>query len=280
MSIFSRALLAETYKLRRTPILWLSLIGGAFVSLLIFCLYFFKVEELAKPDQNPWLMYVNISVTLISTLLLTPYVVMATATVHYPEHHSNTWKYLYTLPLAKHHFYFSKLTITLLLTALTYLIFLLTALLGGWVLGYTHPEYGFFDYRPPFGELINILIFSYISCLGMVALHFWLSIRWKSFITPVGIGLLGFILAVIVTGKTKLALYFPYSFVLYKAFLSDGKEPAELGIQQWGPLTNVEWVQCGFLRAICAGRLLGRKAPECKVRALLTRGTSTFVRWP
>ncbi len=245
-NLFTRALRAETLKLRRTPILWISLIGGAFVSLLIFCLYFFKVDELAKQGENPWLTYVSISVTLISTMLLTPYVVLATATINFPEHHSNSWKYLYTLPLPKSHIYFSKLSMTLGLTALTYLVFFATAMLGGFILGLSRPEYGFFDFSPPVSELLSIIFFSFISALGMIALHYWLSVRWKSFITPMGIGLLGYILAFIITGKTKLALYFPYSFVLYRAFLSDGKEPSDLGIHQWGPFTNVEWFSVGF----------------------------------
>jgi hypothetical protein len=244
---FVRSLRADTIKLKKTPVFWISLLGGVFVTGLLFILHYFSVEEINKPDTNPWVFYCGFGMTFISILLVVPFAVLVTSSVMFPEHKSESDKYLYALPLAKSQFYFSKLAVILGIIALTYLIFFSAHLLAGWILGFLRPEYEFHQYSPQILDFAKMLGHSYMSVLGIAGLHYWLSVRWKNFIIPMGIGLCGYIISVMlsITQRFDLAIYFPYS---YPAMIGN-----ELGMESsakltwWVGFTNVEWYSIGFL---------------------------------
>jgi hypothetical protein len=244
---FVRSFRADTIKLKNTPIFWISLLGGLFVTGLLFILHYFSVEEIHKPDTNPWIFYCAFGMTFISVLLVVPFAVLVTSSVMLPEHKTESDKDLYSLPLPKSQVYFSILVVVLGIIALTYLIFFSAHLLMGWILGLLRPEYEFYQYAPQTLHFAKILGHSYISVLGVAGLHYWLSVRWKNFIIPMGIGLCGYIISVMlsITQRFDLAIYFPYS---YPAMIGN-----ELGMENaaqltwWGALTNVEWYSIGFL---------------------------------
>jgi hypothetical protein len=76
---------------------------------------------------------------------------------------------------------------------------------------------------------------AYLSILGIVAIHYWLSIRWKSFILPIGIGLLGFIIAIFIIffgQRYDLAAFLPYAYPLMAG--------AEFGTESIG-LDRIGW---------------------------------------
>ncbi|MDX1942178.1 MAG: ABC transporter permease [Saprospiraceae bacterium] len=246
ISHFTRSIAAETFKLKRTPLLWIALIGGGFVAGFVFLIFSF--EDLGEPQSNPWKLYFQIGFSMISLLLAIPYIILVTSSITYFEHNSNAWKYLYTLPLQKSNFYFSKLFLVLALLALTYTVFLLSLLFTGYIVDFLNPVYKFQDNSPSVGEFANTLLHSYISVLGITALHYWMSIRWKNFITPIGIGLLGFIIAVFIllSKKYDMAIYFPYAYPGLIGFEMGGGEST--GMIYFAGLTSAEWLSlAGFV---------------------------------
>lgn len=240
-SDFHRSFKAEQNKLKRTPLLWISLLGGIFVAVLIFLLFFFNVEEMAQSTAEPWPRYLGLSVGIVAMLLLVPYAILLTGAIVYPEHQGGMWKHLFSLPLPRGQFYFGKLAIVLCLLLLTFLIFFAALLLGGILLGYLRPIYGFQDSALPAGQLLWVLGHTFLSLLGVVALQYWLAIRSKSFIAPVGIGLGGFILAFIAVKKSKLALLFPYCYPMFRALLSTETTVEESGLRVFAGLVEFEW---------------------------------------
>lgn len=242
-----RSLRADTIKLKKTPVFWLALLGGVFVTGLLFILHYFSVEELNKPDTNPWNFYCSFGMTFVSVLLVVPFVVLVTSSIMFPEHKAESDKYLYSLPLPKSRFYFSKAVVLMGIIAWTYLIFFSAHLLAGWILGFLRPEYEFHQNVPQTAHFGKILVHSYISVLGVVGLHYWMSVRWKNFIIPIGIGLCGYIISVMLSAAQRfdLAIFFPYS---YPAMIGN-----ELGMENaadliwWGGLSNVEWLSIGCL---------------------------------
>lgn len=239
---FSRSLAAEGIKLKHTPSLWVTLIGGLFVAGLIFIVYLFQVEELNKPDVNPWDTYFQLSFMMVSLLLLTPFVILLAGAIVYPEHQANSRKYLYTLPLPKGYFYYAKLFLLTLLIILTFVLFFCGVVLGGYLLGWIRPVYGFHEYSPRLIDFPIKLGHSFVAALGVAGIQYWLSVRWSNFILPVGAGLLGYIIAMGLTlsGKYDLAVYCPYA---YPAIIAQGHEFENsitgLVFYQW--LSNVEW---------------------------------------
>jgi len=240
---FNRSITAEIYKLKRTPLLWLTLIGGLFVTTFIFLIFFLKWEDLANPDRNPWVIYFQFGYVMISMLLAVPFAILVTSSLLYFEHHSDTWKYLYALPIPKSNFYFSKLLVALLLIALAYAIFFFSVLATGYLLDLIHPTYQFRTHFPEVGMYLRSTGHSFVALLGVVGLHYWFSLRWKNFIVPVGIGLSGFIVAVFLlfTKRFDLALYLPYAYPGLMGF-EFGPEGETTGLTYFVGLTAAEWL--------------------------------------
>ena len=241
ISLFAQNFMAEIYKIKRTPLLWLALLGGILIAGIIFLSYYFDhLDVMTPPGVNPWKVLIKRSIHAIA-LFLIPYVVLLNGGLLHYEHQSNAWKFLYSLPVKRANVYFSKLLVALFLLTLTYTVFFLCILLTGLILGLSHPEFEFYYYTPSFGSMIQIFFHSFISVLGIMGLQYWFSMRWKSFIAPIGMGLLGFILTLIVFNHNHISVYFPYCFPVSTSFYLGGRDPLSLGVKQWGVLSNVEW---------------------------------------
>lgn len=246
-NIFVRSLRAESIKLRGTPMLWLVLAGGIFIAGFIFLIHFFNVEKFAGKSGSPWKLYFELSFMMTSMLFLVPFVVLLAGAIVFPEHRGNVWKKLYTLPLQKSNVYFSKLLTLLGLIGLTFIIFFVCGILGAYLLDLIYPAYGFRVHSPGIANYAMRLLHAYLSVLGVVGLHYWLSVRWSSFIVPMGIGLLGFIVAtalIFIGNRFDLGNYFPYAYPMIIG-AEFGTKPQ--GLPTLFGLSSVEWFSVGLL---------------------------------
>lgn len=227
--------------------MWLVLFGGIFIAGFIFLLHFFNVDRFTEKAHDPWGLYFELSFMMVAMLFLIPFVVLIASSVVYPEHNGNAWKHLYALPLKKGNFYFSKLLTILVLIALTYLIFFVFGLIAAYVLDLIFPAFGFRKYPPAIGNYSMRLLHSYLAVVGIVGLHYWLSVRWSSFILPIGIGLLGFIVAIFlifIGNRFDLATYLPYTYPMVVG-AELGTKP--MGLERFAGLLTVEWLSIGLL---------------------------------
>ncbi len=238
---FLRSLTAESYKLKRTPILWISLIGGVTSAIIVFLLFYFLIDEFIELNKSPWARYYQLSYNLMSTLLLVPYVILVTSTIVQSEHNSNAWKYLYALPVKKGNIYFPKLIMTVALMGLTLVIFFLTSTLAGYLLSILRPEYEFSNYPMNVGSWISLVVHSFVSILGVTAIQYWISIRWKNYIIPIGIGMMGFILSILVVGEEKFAVFLPYCYSMFISQHLSFEEIFNSGVIDTKPFLYIEW---------------------------------------
>lgn len=245
-SVFSRSLAAETLKLKRTPLLWIAIGGGLFVTLIVFLIFVFNKQEVLNQNQNPWELYFKMGYIITTMMLLVPYIVLVMSALTYFEHHANAWKYLYTLPLRKENFYFAKFLIAIGLIVILYLTFFGSFLASGYLLDFIHPEYQFQRQDHRLGFVTSSLLHSFISILGITAIQFWLSMRWQNFILPIAIGLLGFIVGffLLLARGFELTTFFPYAHAgLMSYSYAQGAVPE--GIQSFGSLTHAELASIG-----------------------------------
>lgn len=126
------------------------------------------------------------------------------------EHKAIGWKQLLTLPLNKGAIYVSKLFIIVLTVILCYGLFILFTLSAGVVLNLIHPGLKFLSYSPEFALIFLITLKSFISTLGLISFQYWLSLRFKNFIIPIGIGIAGIILSFIIMNHWKYEDFFLY----------------------------------------------------------------------
>ncbi|MFY0629840.1 MAG: ABC transporter permease [Flavobacteriaceae bacterium] len=203
----------ELFKLKRTFAFWLTLLASFFVPGLLFVVTLFKHKNfIPKDDSNPWDLIMQIETSIIITVLIPFFILLVTSLIMQLEHRSGALKDLFSLPVPKWSIYYGKLTIVLATVFITYLLFSIFLLTGGYISGLLFPDLNYTSFSPDFLKLFKTLGVSFVASLGVVGLQFWLSFRIKNFIIPLGIGMVLVIAGLIIGNYPSDAVYYPYSY--------------------------------------------------------------------
>ena len=209
MVLILRIIKGEIKKSKRTYGFLVSILIPIMICGLQFLIFFIKHEYFAKSGMNPWkIMGMNLF-NIYGMFVMPMYVVLIAYLINFTEHRANSWKYLFCLPIPKFQIYAGKIIVLLIWLILfctsTYLLFLLS----GQLLSNLRPDIGFQDYT-----ILDILSTTmakmFLGSLGILAIQFFLSIYWKDFIRPVGIGL-GLTIAGIILKSWDYVYIFPYA---------------------------------------------------------------------
>lgn len=211
-----RALAADALKLRRTAALRLTLLSGAFPVLLSFLILFFKGHVILKAGGTPWPRFIMMNWQTAGTLLLPLFVVLLTSLVVHIETKATAWKHLYALPVGRGAVFVSKLLVVLVLNAVALVLFVALVLGAGALLGVLRPKLGFQTYAVPFEALLWMLGRTYVATLGLLAVQYIVSLLWRSFVVPVGVGM-GAVVATIALLSWEHADKIPYAAPLMTA---------------------------------------------------------------
>jgi len=206
------SLRSETLKLRRTLALYLCILGAAFGPLMSL------LEELQEsqgsPKGQPWAKFFFQGREPVSIALLPLYTVLVCTLLLQIEYRDKTWKQVLSSPQKMFNVFLAKFLslqgmILLFIVAYTFFLFV-----TGFITEAVHPE--LYD-----GPLSLYLILAknvemWLLLLGLSAIQFWLSLRFRNFITPLGIGVGGWFLApmMIFEFKTSFVEYYPYAFTI------------------------------------------------------------------
>ncbi len=187
MSIpFTKILQAEFKKTKNIYGLSISLAGPAIIVLGITAYLATKLGGIKSEDSYAWMNLHRYAFNFYFFLypLYTALIGFLLANI---EHKNKGFKHLFTLPAPKGYFYVAKILI---------LLFWITASMGlGWILiivcghllNAVFPGRGFgLDY--PTAVASTFMIRMYIILLGILAIHYFLSLYFDNFIISVGLG--------------------------------------------------------------------------------------------
>lgn len=186
----------EFLKSKRTAAFWLTFIGAAFVPVVS------SIQLLARPDRlmpllekKPWQMIINDNWQAGAFFFLPMYVILVTSLVVQIEYKNNTWKQVYASPRTVADIFFSRFIVihTLILSA--FILFDAFIILTACTVNLVHKGYTFFDHSVPWNTLLTLTLKLYFSVLAITAIQYWLSLRFRNFIIPMGIGI-----ALLITG--------------------------------------------------------------------------------
>lgn len=223
MTTVTASFRSEIIKSKNTFALWLVLFGAAFSPALLFLIYLNRPANfIPKPGQNPWDFFMSNGLQFISFFFIPFFIVLLCGLVVSIEHKSNTWKHLFTLPVSKSTVYVNKLLIILSLAVICYGLFFVLLLVSGGLIGLVKPELKFMSHTPDFGLITKLLFRSFISTLGILAIHYWLSIRLKNMILPIGIGLVCIVTGTILFGRWDNLIYYPHAYTIFTIFPQPG----------------------------------------------------------
>jgi lantibiotic transport system permease protein len=221
---------SELTKIKNSFALWLIVLGAAFIPLFFILNIIFQWKDyLPETGENPWNEYLRKGFNGVHFFFLPLLIVLLIALLLNIEHKSNTWKHIFVLPISKTKIFFSKYLVLISLILIFYSLMLIFFLSGGVLLGLWKSEFNFLIFKPSYfynsvqSDIASFMIKSFISVLGLIAIHFWLSFRLKNLFLNIGIGLAGVVIAVsMYIGHWESISYMPYaSSVLMCNFTPD-----------------------------------------------------------
>lgn len=210
VSTYKQSLSAEIYKYRSTFLFWFLLLAPAFIPAINLIMFLQRGEAIMERGGTAWGNLLQYS-TGPATFLFPFFVFVVALFVNNIESSSNTWKLIYTQPVARVTVYLAKLkTFLLMLLASLFFYGLLTYLVGI-IVNAVKPDLGFgdpFELYFLFGRTLKF----FLGVLGFAMIHFYISQRTKNIILPLGVGIAGIISFTIAIQGWEYAQYHPYGY--------------------------------------------------------------------
>jgi lantibiotic transport system permease protein len=205
--IFFKSLHSEWLKTKRSMSFWLTILGGFFIPIIYLISFIYHQSSINQYSANSdiWIVHFNKCWQNMAAFLLPMGVILATSLITQMEYRNNTWKQLHTTPQSYTTIYFAKLTVIILLTIQFFIFFNIGILLSGALPCLIFN--GNFSVQPiPVMFFIKENIKYFIACLPIIALQYLISLKFKNFLIPIGIGLFALI-------GTLIALSWKYIFL-------------------------------------------------------------------
>ena len=203
---------SEFYKTRKTMGFWSAVLLPLVICVLLFSGFFSHSDRLASlPGIMLWLQFAGAILGVMGSLLLPMLIVFIAYSVNSIEHKADTWKSLFSLPIAKWPVYSAKYFYAFFLVFLCLALFMLFTLGFGNLLSVLKPTLKFNEYHIE-SILTKIYFKLLLSSLGILSIQFLLSLLFRDFLKPMGIGFTATITGVILANiDWQYAYLFPYS---------------------------------------------------------------------
>jgi lantibiotic transport system permease protein len=150
------------------------------------------------------------------------------------EFRNNSWKQLHTTPQPLTTIFFAKLSVILVMMAQLFVLFNICIYVAGvlppLVCGVEIPRKAF-----PFWYFFEKSYYFFLACLPIIAFQYLISLQFKNFLVPLGLGL-GFQVASLIALEWKYGYTIPYTYSPYSFFMLRGGEamlPAGVNIHNW-----------------------------------------------
>jgi hypothetical protein len=133
---------------------------------------------------------------------------------------NNTWKQVFASPQSFGDIFFSKYLVILFMVFFLFFMFNFFMFGSAILANLINNKYSFFDHSVPWLNLLKMNLKTFVALLGIISIQYWLSLRFKNFIIPIGIGL-ALLIAGLILSDWKHIDKWPYIFPLL-SFASAG----------------------------------------------------------
>jgi lantibiotic transport system permease protein len=221
---------AELLKTKRTASFWFSIIGAAFIPVILFIALSTDANAGKSLAADPWKKFFGMGWQILSVFLLPMYIILVTTLITQIEFKNNTWKQVFSSPQSMGTIYFSKAITIHVMIIFCCLLFNLLLFASALLATLFKPQLTFLQRPVDWAQLLQINARIYLSILGITAIQYWLSLRFKNFIVSVGIGLALLISSIIALNLSwKHIAKHPYAFPAqtYDAIQKSGRPMIE-----------------------------------------------------
>jgi lantibiotic transport system permease protein len=211
---FIHAIQSEWLKTKRSASNWLSIIGGFFIPTMLTIAAFYFGKTINAGQGNGWNSAYGNAWRDMAVFLLPMGMILAGSLITQIENKNNTWKQVHATPQRFTIIFFSKFAVILIMTVKFFVFFnvgvLLYAILPSLFLDGGFPEDAF-----PFWDILKLNLKIFVACMPILAIQYLLSLNFKNFLVPIGIGFLGLIGTMIAFNFVKHIYLSPFAFTLY-----------------------------------------------------------------
>lgn len=224
MTTFIHSFQSEWLKTRRSLAFWMVVIGGFFTPAIIIIarlIYHDRLQEIYSAE-NFWNVHWRNSWESMAIFFLPLGAILSTSLITQIEYKNNTWKQLHTLPLTYTTIFFAKLAVIVVLMLQFFALFNIGIYLSALVpyllvSGTPYPA------QPlPYMLFLRENALYFIDCLPIVALQYLISLRFKNFLVPVGLGFL-FWIGALSALSWKYGYVIPYTYGMFN-YLKDAAQ--------------------------------------------------------
>jgi hypothetical protein len=206
------SLRSENLKLKRTLSIYLCVLAAAFGPLMTFMEYI-NLDP-ATPKGLPWTEHFLRGREPLCAALFPLYVILVCTLILQIEYRDKTWKQVLTSPQKMINIFLAKfITLQFMILAflIAYNLFMTITALGA-----TLMQPGLYTGKIELYQILSINAQTYFLILGVSAVQFWLSLRFKNFITPLAIGFGLWFLApmMVFEFNWKIVEQYPYAFTM------------------------------------------------------------------
>ncbi len=241
----------EWLKTRRSLAMWIAIIGGLFAPSVITLVRLLHPEALpvAYAAEDFWIRLWRTAWESMAIFLLPFGIILTTSVMTQIEFKNNTWKQVHTLPLHLTTIFFAKLAVIVLIVLLLFLVFnvgiyvsaLVPCLLIG---GVPYPSAPI-----PVADFLIENGLYFVDCLPILALQYLLSLRYKNFLVPVGIGAVLWVCA-LSSLSWNYGYVVPYTYTMFNFLKGETLGNAAM------PTVNFHLLALGYFGVITGASLV------------------------
>ncbi len=139
--------------------------------------------------------------------------ILATSLVAQIEFKNNTWKQVHALPLSLGTIYFAKLAVVIAMMVQFFVLFNVAIYLSAVIPWLLVPGVPYPHGPIPFRHFLREDLLFFLDCLPIVGAQYLLSVRFKNFLVPVGVGFLAWVGALAAL-PWKFGYVIPYTYCM------------------------------------------------------------------
>jgi hypothetical protein len=239
---------SEWLKTKRSLALWLALGGAGLIPLifLISRLIYFNELYPASQAKHLWESLFFQCWNITNAMLLPLGVILATSLVAQIEYRNNTWKQLLATPQSLTVIYFIKLGVIIAMLLQFFMLFNLGVYLCGILPSLVYRGIPFPKEAVPALFFLKMNLKFFIDCLPIVALQYLVSIRFKNFMLPLGIGI-GLYVSSVIAVSWKYGYLVPYTYSLLNTMARQSPISPNVHLHAWAIGYFVLFTLFGYL---------------------------------
>lgn len=217
---------AELMKLKQSRIAFPVVLAPLLIVLLQLANFFVRYDSVVKPGADPWTIFIAQHLSMWALLTLPILVAILSGMVVSIENTNNSWKYMFSLPFKRGYLYFVKVALVLFFIIISSVILGIGMIASAMLLNLSGAV--------PVDDLVKTIGAALLGTFAVLAVQFWLSIRFKNSGIPLGVAICATVAAIFFVQSTFTHwLPWVYPYLTLPITLNEG--------------TNVMWYICQSL---------------------------------